>query len=361
MYLDMPIVIALQQLYPRVARWCPLIGLIIMCLSLAVSSFSETTTHLIVTQGVLYAIGGSICYCPCILYMEEWFIRRKGLAYGVMWSGTGLGGFVFPLVLEFLLGKFGFRTTLRIWSGTLFALTVPIIYFVKPRLPFSPTSRGKTWHFGFLLQPTFLLFQITVMIESMGYFLPAIYLPTYARTILGAGSFGSALTVILINVASVFGVVIMGMLVDRFHVTTCILISTIGAVVVTLLLWGFAVSLPILYIFCVMYGLSAGSYASAWPGIMRQVVSDTHARNVADGRVAAANMADPLMVFGLLSAGRGVGNVTSGPLSEALIRGMPWRGKALGAWGSGYGILVTFTGITALIGGSSFLWRKRMV
>jgi hypothetical protein len=37
------------------------------------------------TQGVLYAIGGSIAYAPCVIYMDEWFVKRKGLAFGIMW------------------------------------------------------------------------------------------------------------------------------------------------------------------------------------------------------------------------------------------------------------------------------------
>ena len=93
MYLGLPFTMSLQRLYPKQSRWSPIIGLFIMCIALALSSFSQNTTHLILTQGVLYAIGGSISYCPCILYMDEWFAKRKGFAFGIMWSGTGLAGF----------------------------------------------------------------------------------------------------------------------------------------------------------------------------------------------------------------------------------------------------------------------------
>lgn len=60
MYLDIPIVLGLQRLYPRQGRWSPIFGLLMMCLSLAMSSFSTTVGQLIATQGVLYAVGGSI-------------------------------------------------------------------------------------------------------------------------------------------------------------------------------------------------------------------------------------------------------------------------------------------------------------
>lgn len=86
MYLDAPLVIALARIYPKQGRWNPTAGLLMMCVALALSSFSQNTTHLILTQGALYGIGGSIAYNPCLMYVDEWFDRRKGLAYGLMVS-----------------------------------------------------------------------------------------------------------------------------------------------------------------------------------------------------------------------------------------------------------------------------------
>ena len=84
MYLDMPIVFAVMQKWPKTRRYCTPMGLLVMCLALSLSSFSTTTTHLMATQGVIYAIGGSMAYAPCIVYMDEWFVTRKGLAFGIM-------------------------------------------------------------------------------------------------------------------------------------------------------------------------------------------------------------------------------------------------------------------------------------
>lgn len=67
MYLASPIIMGFCQTFGRWARWGPIVGLLVMSLSLALSSFASTTTHLIVSQGVLYGLGGSFCYCPCIM------------------------------------------------------------------------------------------------------------------------------------------------------------------------------------------------------------------------------------------------------------------------------------------------------
>ncbi|KAK3357611.1 major facilitator superfamily domain-containing protein [Lasiosphaeria hispida] len=356
MYIDTPLVMALLKRFPRQGRWSTIFGLLLMCISLAMSSFSTTVNHLIITQGILYAIGGSFAYSPCIVYLDEWFARRKGLAYGVMWSGTGLAGVVLPLLLEHLLSTYGFQTTLRIFACVLFAATAPLAYFIKPRLPTAQTSHTKPFSFSFLVSRPFMLYQLANAVEATGFFLPGIYLPSYAREALHATPVPSALTVLLVNVASVFGCVAMGSLIDRLHVTTCILVSTAGATLGTFLLWGFSSSLPVLYVFCVVYGLFAGSFTSAWPGIMREITRREGGRAGAGDE--HGNSADPSMVFAFLALGRGVGNVASGPLSEVLVKGLPWQGEAFSGYGSGYGSLIAFTGATALFGGGSFLWRK---
>lgn len=257
-----------------------------------------------------------------------------------MQAGTGLSGVVLPITLQWLLNTYGFKTTLRIWSIVLFVLAGPLLYFVKPRVPIAPASSVRPFNLSFLIERTFLIYQLGNILEALGYFLPTIYLPTYARQ-LGASNLTATLTVILVNLASVFGCITMGTLVDRYHATTCILLSTVGSTLAVFLLWGLSLSLAPLYIFCTAYGIFAGSFTSTWPA----VTSEVRKRNP---------FADTGIVFGFLSLGRGIGNVVSGPLSESLIEGSStWRSM----YGSGYGLLVVFTGVTAFLGGLSVVAR----
>jgi MFS family permease len=346
MYLDAPIVFGALKKWPSLGRIAIPVGLAIMSISLALSSFSTKVWHLIITQGILYAIGGSMAYAPTILYMDEWFVARKGTAFGVMWAGTGLAGVVFPLVIQWLLDAYGFRTALRIWSVALIILTLPLVRFLKPRLPYAQrTSWGAVFDVRFLKSPAFLILQVCNIMEALGYFLPSIYLPTYARNSLHSSSVAAAFTIIAINLSSVFGCILMGVLIDRYHVTTCILVSTIGTSIGVFLLWGLSSSLPLVYIFCITYGLFAGSFTTTWSGVIRNIRSKVES-------------ADTAMVFAFLAFGRGIGSICSGPLSQWLISDSAWLGSNDLAYGSGYGPLITFTGISALVGGCSFIFRK---
>ncbi|KAH6623423.1 major facilitator superfamily domain-containing protein [Chaetomium tenue] len=351
MYLATPFVLTICRLYPRWARWSTLAGLFLASLSLVASSFCGGALQLVGVQGVLFGVGGCVAYCPSTLYIDEWFSRRKGLAYGLVWSAAGVGGVVFPLVLQALLDTLGFRTAMRISACILFACSAPLAFYVKPRLPYlaNPHNVKKPFDMRFVTSRRFVLHQTANVIEATGYFLPGIYLPTYARETFGTSTFMSALTLMLSNISATAGLAIMGSMTDRLHVTTCMIISAAGASVSVLVVWGLAESLPVLYVFCVLYGISAGSWASTWPGIMKEVSQN--------GEEEGYGHIDPVMVQGHLCVGRGVGNVISGPLSNALIKGMPWKGQVMGGYGTGYGVLIAYTGLTAVLSGMGFLWR----
>jgi hypothetical protein len=81
----LPFAFVLLQAVPRLKLWAAPIGFAIMCLALSLSSFATSTAHLIVSQGVAYGIGASLAYAPTIVFMDDWFVQRKGLAFGIMW------------------------------------------------------------------------------------------------------------------------------------------------------------------------------------------------------------------------------------------------------------------------------------
>ena len=123
MFLSSPLVALTLQRYPKIRRPASFIGLVITVLSLIVASFAQNTTTLLATQGVMYAIGGLTLYFPAMWVIDEWFIVRKGLAFGAVWTGTGVAGASMPFLSHYLLDKYGFRTALRVWAIVLVSST----------------------------------------------------------------------------------------------------------------------------------------------------------------------------------------------------------------------------------------------
>ncbi|KAJ4330627.1 hypothetical protein N0V95_010021 [Ascochyta clinopodiicola] len=338
MYMDITFWFAVLKCYPRLRPWATPVGLVIMCLALGLGSLSTSVTHLILTQGIIYAIGGGLAWTPILFYIEEWWVRRRGFAYGVTMAGLGLSGAILPLILEWLLHSYGFRTTLRVCALSFIALNFPILFFFKPRLPQSQVNLPFKFDMSFWTCSNFLILQSGNIFQSLGYFLPAIYLPTFARS-LGATTIESTVTIILLNAAAFVGSLAMGVAVDKYSIVNCLFVTAIGSAIGVFLLWGLSTSLAPLYIFSIVYGAFGGCQASTWSAIIR----DTKEKRVS---------ADSGMIFAFLSAGKGVGNLASGPLSEALLHAGTF--KAGFAYGSGYGALIVFTGATALLSGWSY-------
>ena len=116
MYFIGPAVLVVLRRWPSRRRHVSVLGLLIMIIGLFIASFATHVSHLIFSQGLLYGLGGSLFYNPFLFYVDEWFVKRKGLAYGIFWSGTGVSGAVTPFILGWALNTYGFRNTLRVWS-----------------------------------------------------------------------------------------------------------------------------------------------------------------------------------------------------------------------------------------------------
>lgn len=99
------------------------VGLGVVALSLVAASFCNSVAGLVATQGVLYALGGVVMYFPLMPFVDEWFVRRKGMAFGVIWAGTGSAGVGVPFLLQWLLDSYGYRTALRTWAIVLVSRT----------------------------------------------------------------------------------------------------------------------------------------------------------------------------------------------------------------------------------------------
>ena len=344
MYLSGPLVFALYRRWPQHRRTSAYIGLPIIAASLIAFSFATRVSELILAQGVAYGLGGILLYYSVLLFLEEWFVRRKGLAYGIMWAGTGVSGVTVPFIMSFGLERFGASVMLRAWAVSLVVLSAPLLYFVKPRLPIPRDSRARRFNLGFLASRTFWVFQAASIIQGLGYFIPTIYLPSYASS-LGLEPNTGTIAIALVNAASVIGNIAVGSLIDKLQVSTVIGFVSVVAAFSAFVIWGVAVSTPTLAVFSLLYGMSAGGFSTTWTG----VIAEVQKREIS---------ADTGMLFGFLSASRGVGAVVSGPLSEALINLRAWQGTAGLGYGTAYGSLIAFTGLTAAAGGSSWLARS---
>ena len=159
-------------------------------------------------------------------------------------------------------------------------------------------------------------------------------LPGFAKSI-GLPNLAGTLSISLINISSTVGLILTGFLVDRYHISRVLLISAVSSTLCVFIFWGLALNQAMLYIFSITFGVFAGGYVATWTGCALEVQKSTP-----DADIASIN--------GFMAAGRGFGCVLGGPISETLLSLGTLEAK--GAYGSKFGILIIFTGITSLMG-----------
>ncbi|KAF5681239.1 monocarboxylate transporter [Fusarium heterosporum] len=355
-YISMPFLFALfTRHWARYRLWAELCGITIAFLGFILSSFSTQVWHLLVTQGILAAFGCTLVYSPATCSLGEWYANRnRAVAYGIILSCRNIVGSACPFLLRYLLDQYGFRWTIRIWAFILVASGLLSIFLV-PVHPSKLTPRNEKppripW--TFLKHRGIYIYFIAVMIQSAGYCLPQTYLPTFARDFSGQSQAISTLLLTLHNIPGIFSCFFFGWLTDNKHhqfsaaSTTCL--SAFASSASVFLLWGFSTkgSPAVILVFAIFFGFFAGGYSATWGGIVKELESEAeeHGETI-----------DSSLSYGLLNGARGIGFVSGGLVSIPLLDSgeAVWGGRF--GYGTKYGPLMVFTGISVAFGGLGLL------
>jgi predicted MFS family arabinose efflux permease len=202
----------------------------------------------------MYGTGFIIFYYPILSMVNEFWIARRGMAYGLLCSASGVSGAVMPFVLEKLLERYGYPTTLRAVAIGLFVVTGPLIPFLKGRLPEPQTSATGPTDWSFLKSLLFWTYSLSNLAMGFGYFFPSLYIPSYA-TANGMSSTQGAVLLALMSVSQVGGQFSFGYLSDRrLPLNLLALVSVAVAAIAVYACWGLAHSFGILAVFSLVYG-----------------------------------------------------------------------------------------------------------
>lgn len=94
------------------ARKNIILGNIFAAIGLLCMSQAEKIWHVYLFFGVMGGLGIAFAeFLPLTTVINQWFIRRRSLALGLLFTSGGLGGFIFPLLISMLITNIGWRWT----------------------------------------------------------------------------------------------------------------------------------------------------------------------------------------------------------------------------------------------------------
>jgi MFS family permease len=94
----------------------------------------------ILAQGICSPLGLNCIFQAGTNTIPTWFLKKRGLAYGIMAAGSGLGGIIFPIMASHLIPEIGFGWTMRTIAFMILGLMVLAGLTVKSRLPRKPRA-----------------------------------------------------------------------------------------------------------------------------------------------------------------------------------------------------------------------------
>jgi len=338
----------------RGPRQLLIIGSICMLVGFFTLSVCTEYYQFILALSILSGIGSALIFTPAIGSVAHWFNTRRGAASGVAMTGSGLGGVLFPLILQSLLPEVGWKWTICIVGFVLFSLCLVGIVLCRSRLP---PRKGAATSWRDMMPDPKLFWDGTgamavttagIFFVEWAYFVPSSYLPSYylARQSLPGSEAGSDKAAFayqllsIMNAASCFGRYFVGHVADKAGRYNTMIVSNLVCLIAVMGLWmpdALADSSPsdaLLIVFVVVFGFACGSNVSLTPVCVGQLCETQEY-----GRYYAS--AFTIVSFGCL---------TSIPIAGSLI---DTKGGRRGYWG-----LILFTSLSYIASFLCYLWVR---
>jgi len=256
-------------------------------LGLVLTSRVTELWQLYLAYGLIVGIGISATFITVIATTARWFIRRRGMALGIVSSGVGLGTMILVPTVERLITAYGWSITYLIIGLATWAIMTPASLFLrrnpgeKQRLTYgengsaAPVTAGKKKTTGLaalesgMTAGTALRHRQLWMLISI-YFLfnfclqiVMVHLVIYAIDI-GTPSFIAATFISIIGIGSMVGRLLMGTASDRIGSPNALLICC-TILMVTLIWLIFSRELWMFYVFAIVFGFAYGGEVPQMP------------------------------------------------------------------------------------------------
>jgi MFS family permease len=154
-----------------------LLGSILLCLGLLVSSFVKDISVFYLTYGVIFGAGACLMFMPGIIVLPFCFHKHLATATGLVAAANSAFTMWYGPVYEYLVRHYGWRATLRFVNLILIPLAVSCALFPsKNQVPSERQSRGFKSFGRMVKNKGFLIWVLLMTLVYLGIFVPLMHL-----------------------------------------------------------------------------------------------------------------------------------------------------------------------------------------
>ncbi|KAJ2448085.1 hypothetical protein GGF42_005238 [Coemansia sp. RSA 2424] len=252
------------------SRLVTFLGGLIMGLALVAASFCDSAVwKLMLTQGLVFAVGASLVFIPAVSIPAQWFTKRRALAVGIVVAGSGVGGLWLTPATDRMITGLGTAWALRITGIIVFAVNSVASLFMRNRLRVQ--AREKIVDFSIFRDHRFLFIFAGGICGTTAYFTPLFSLPSFAIQVSGKSHDFATNLITIINAASTVGRIATGQIAASLGNINTLSLCTCIASLSVLVLWLPFQSGGTLVACAIVYGLFCGGFIGLVPVVMAEL------------------------------------------------------------------------------------------
>lgn len=318
------------------ARHLLIAGSFLIVVGTIAQSFCYELWHLLLAQGICIGVG---CGCLAVLSVaipSLWFSTRLPLANALAATGSGLGGVVYPILIRNLLPSVGFGWTVR----AIALIVLVLLGFAVGVVRIPPSSSKRRRRFldrASLSDWPYVLFVLGCFTVFLGMYTPFFYVQSYAIEGTSTSSDVAFYIVTAMNLASIPGRIIPGLLAQRFQPLSMIIGTGIVLAACGLGLLGAKTTVSVFAV-SILYGFFTGSFFALQPTIFVRLTGDMKVLGTRFG-----------MAFTVMSVALLFGSPISGALQDTY-----------GYWASWAWVGATILAGAAIIGVAKVIQGRRV-
>lgn len=184
------------QIYDRYGiNFLVRVGSVMHVFGLMMASLSTKYYQFLLSQGVCSSIGVAMVFVCALSCISDWFHLRRGLAFGVVATGSSVGGVVFPIMSSNLIRVVGYGWAMRVDAFLILILLVVANLTLRTRRPPRPVKLTGASLAKPFSELTFNLLIVGLFLMPFGMYVPVTYLPVAA---LGEGFVSPSMAINLV-------------------------------------------------------------------------------------------------------------------------------------------------------------------